>query len=267
MKYHCLTLAGLCGVLLTESGAQASENFKEPGAATAPSQSADVPSDYGTTTDGVTTFGFAAFTPTDASTSFASDLVEGLRWSSAPLIAPVRGIPNGAVITQLAFYFRDFNVLEGFSGELCRSWVHSSTGDAPGRDCPVSIGSVGSPGDSVIIESPVGLEFREQLDVDNDGTLDTVQYYLQAVTVSADESTGFRMAQIRWRRQVSPAPAVPTFNDVPTGHPQFQFIEALVASGITVGCGSGNYCPDNAVTRGQMAVFLAKALGLHWPAL
>jgi hypothetical protein len=24
------------------------------------------------------------------------------------------------------------------------------------------------------------------------------------------------------------------------------------------------YCPDNPVTRGQMAVFLATALGLHW---
>jgi hypothetical protein len=52
---------------------------------------------------------------------------------------------------------------------------------------------------------------------------------------------------------------------VPTGHNFFQFIEALAASGITGGCGNGNYCPDNAVTRGQMAVFLAKALGLQFP--
>jgi hypothetical protein len=36
-----------------------------------------------------------------------------------------------------------------------------------------------------------------------------------------------------------------------------------VASGITAGCGGGNYCPD-APTRRQMAIFLAKALGLHW---
>jgi hypothetical protein len=63
---------------------------------------------------------------------------------------------------------------------------------------------------------------------------------------------------------VSPAPGVATFNDVPTNHPFFQFIEALSASGITGGC-QGNpplYCPDNPVTRGQVAVFLAKALGL-----
>lgn len=68
-----------------------------------------------------------------------------------------------------------------------------------------------------------------------------------------------------YRLQVSPPPATPTFGDVPTGHPFFQFIEALAASGITGGCGSGNYCPDNPVTRGQMAVFIAKALGLHFP--
>ena len=31
------------------------------------------------------------------------------------------------------------------------------------------------------------------------------------------------------------------------------------------GCGSGNFCPDSPLTRRQMAVFLSKALGLHWP--
>lgn len=45
----------------------------------------------------------------------------------------------------------------------------------------------------------------------------------------------------------------------------FQYIEALVSSGITGGCGGGNFCPDAAVTRRQMAIFLAKELGLHWP--
>jgi len=71
--------------------------------------------------------------------------------------------------------------------------------------------------------------------------------------------------EVWWRRTVSPAPATATFNDVPTDHPFFQYVEALAASGITGGCGGGNFCPNNPVTRGQMAVFLAKALGLHWP--
>lgn len=75
----------------------------------------------------------------------------------------------------------------------------------------------------------------------------------------------FSWVEIWWRRTVSPAPAVASFNDVPTSDPAFQFVQALVAAGITSGCGGGNYCPDNPVTRRQMAVFLAKALGLHWP--
>jgi hypothetical protein len=69
---------------------------------------------------------------------------------------------------------------------------------------------------------------------------------------------------VRWRRQVSPSPVTATFGDVPTVHPFFQFVEALVESGITAGCGGGNYCPDDPLTRGQMAVFLSAALGLHW---
>jgi hypothetical protein len=73
-----------------------------------------------------------------------------------------------------------------------------------------------------------------------------------------------RSVRIYYHLQVSEAPASATFNDVPTSHPFFQYVEALAASGITGGCGSGNYCPDQPLTRGQMAVFLAKALGLHF---
>jgi hypothetical protein len=70
---------------------------------------------------------------------------------------------------------------------------------------------------------------------------------------------------IRYRLQVSPAPAVATFSDVPTDHPFFRFVEALAASGITAGCGGGQYCVDAPVTRGEVAVFLSAALGLYFP--
>lgn len=71
--------------------------------------------------------------------------------------------------------------------------------------------------------------------------------------------------RVSYRRQVSPSPASATFpNDVPTGHPFFRFVEAMAAAGITGGCGPGAYCPNSAVTRGQMAVFLSTALGLHF---
>jgi hypothetical protein len=70
--------------------------------------------------------------------------------------------------------------------------------------------------------------------------------------------------RIGYKLQISPDPTTATFADVPVGHPFHRFVEALYASGITGGCGGGNYCPDAPVTRGQMAVFLAGALGLHW---
>ncbi|MGH9363650.1 MAG: IPT/TIG domain-containing protein, partial [Thermoanaerobaculia bacterium] len=49
------------------------------------------------------------------------------------------------------------------------------------------------------------------------------------------------------------------FLDVPDSHPFHDFIVAIFRGGITAGCGGGNYCPENPVTRAQMAVFLLKA--------
>jgi hypothetical protein len=57
-----------------------------------------------------------------------------------------------------------------------------------------------------------------------------------------------------------PPPATGTvFNDVPASHPFAAWIESLFGFKVTGGCGSGNYCPENPVTRGQMAVFLLKS--------
>jgi hypothetical protein len=67
-----------------------------------------------------------------------------------------------------------------------------------------------------------------------------------------------------WHHQVDAPPVTATFSDVPTNHPFFQFVEALAKSGITGGCGGGKFCPDQSLTRGQMAVFLAKGLGMGW---
>jgi hypothetical protein len=75
----------------------------------------------------------------------------------------------------------------------------------------------------------------------------------------------FGWVEVWWHRTVSPPPSTATFTDVPTDHPFFQFIEAIAAAGISAGCGGGNFCPDQAITRKQEAAFLAKALGLHWP--
>jgi len=49
------------------------------------------------------------------------------------------------------------------------------------------------------------------------------------------------------------------FADVPTSYWAAPWIKQLAAEGVTGGCGGGNFCPDNPVTRAQMAVFLLKS--------
>ena len=49
------------------------------------------------------------------------------------------------------------------------------------------------------------------------------------------------------------------FVDVTGSHRFHDFIETIFRHGITAGCGSASYCPDSAVTRAQMAVFLLKS--------
>jgi len=56
-----------------------------------------------------------------------------------------------------------------------------------------------------------------------------------------------------------PPPCAGVFPDVACPSTFADWIEQLAAEGITGGCGGGNYCPDNPVTRQQMAVFLLKA--------
>ena len=53
-----------------------------------------------------------------------------------------------------------------------------------------------------------------------------------------------------------------TFDDVPPGHFAFESVEKLVDAGITAGCSTSPplYCPNSKVTRGQMAVFMLRAM-------
>jgi streptogramin lyase len=50
-----------------------------------------------------------------------------------------------------------------------------------------------------------------------------------------------------------------SFADVPSSLGQYRFVETILHNGITGGCGSGNFCPGDPVTRQQIAVFLVLA--------
>ena len=49
------------------------------------------------------------------------------------------------------------------------------------------------------------------------------------------------------------------FSDVPSGHWACKYIKRLSELDITQGCGGNKYCPNDFVTRAQMAAFLARA--------
>ena len=59
-----------------------------------------------------------------------------------------------------------------------------------------------------------------------------------------------------------------TFADVPSTHMFFRYIEGFYSAGITSGCSASPsmYCPDNPVTRGEMAVFIERGMGNFAPA-
>lgn len=67
-----------------------------------------------------------------------------------------------------------------------------------------------------------------------------------------DNTTGFELWTVPQTNVLS------SFSDIPTNFWAWSFIEAIAAAGVTNGCGSGQYCPGNLVSRGEMAVFLER---------
>jgi len=182
---------------------------------------------------------------------YAEDDVSGVNWYLA-----VPHLPGGAWLTSLELDDCDTN-LQGHHVVL-QLWDCDYLGECGAGP----IASVSSENNAKGFQCGfAGLDLSAlAYTVDNLNR----QLLLVANLEAGDASNQLAGAILGYKLQVSPAPAAPTFNDVLPNHPQFQFIEALAASGITAGCGGGNYCPNNPLTRGQMAVFLAKALGLHW---
>jgi len=164
-----------------------------------------------------------------------------------PLLYGTVGLPPGALLENAAFDFCDdrpadsqpmaFLVLDAPS-----SAALVALQSTPGSGCAsVSAGDIGyTAGDSKLV---LKVSFQDPF---------------------GDSQSRLLGARLDYRLQVSLPPATATFGDVPTSDFAFAYVEALAASGITGGCGGGNFCPDNPVTRRQMAIFLAKALGLSF---
>jgi hypothetical protein len=172
--------------------------------------------------------------------------------------APVQ-LPSGVEIQFLDLYYNDSDAVYNISASL---HVYYGGGILSGPPTYDILATASSSGASFYGYGAAALSHTVNNHVGYDSSAAQLAVIVSAPV--AGSGLGFKAVDLWWMRQVSPAPSVATFSDVPTNHPQFQFIEALEASAITVGCGGGNYCPDSPLTRGQMAVFLAKALGLYW---
>jgi len=83
---------------------------------------------------------------------------------------------------------------------------------------------------------------------------DTLIVDTHTIEILAREGDAFRVSVISTR-----------FIDVPANHTFYDDVEYLAVEAITLGCNPPSntlYCPNNNVTRGQMAAFLVRALGL-----
>jgi hypothetical protein len=178
-------------------------------------------------------------------------------------LAPL-SLPEGARIEKLCLYAHDSDL---DPSKFERSHVVAIKLAPGGESLALKVVSpdVVSENDGyhrVCRDGPVTL--RAKIDMDGDGTRDAVAYYVHVEVPSPRGSLGVGGVQISWKRQVSHPPSTPTFGDVPAADIAFEHIEALAASGVTAGCGGGNFCPNATLTRREMAIFLTKALGLHW---
>jgi hypothetical protein len=219
--------------------------------------------DYGPG-DQVLTLGDVAFDQ-EGNRSFSYDIQDYYMYDEGlgMLINAPLSLPNGAEIFQMCLYAYVPDAFSSTSAQIFAAKLVPG-GQAPHvqpiadslviDDVPIGYG--------VVCTSPFSYVFHDVEDIDSDGSPEPIFHFVEA-------HVGRRFGGVRifWRRQVSPPPETPTFNDVPANDPYYQYVEALVASGITSGCATNppRYCPDAPLTRRQMAVFLSKALGLHWP--
>jgi hypothetical protein len=207
---------------------------------------------YGTASEVVIAVHETEFNPYTSTTTFA--------WNAGRYVTGFVGfgalqagihLPAGASITRMELQACDTNAAS--SGFLNLEFITNSSGVGT---VLATVNTGATPGCALF---PVTLSSPHTVN-----NAMNSYYLLWGNNNVTDGTIKIQAARVFYKLQISPDPSTATFADVPVGHPFHRFVEALVAAGITGGCGGGNYCPDAPVTRGQMAVFLSAALGLHW---
>jgi hypothetical protein len=217
------------------------------------------PRTFGTASEVVHVVGAWEFNATSGEATFAdfgNRACQPLSNSGCSMLANVR-LPAGAVVSRITLDACDPRGDDQVAFSMRRTPSPATSSSLANLTGNVGTGIGATPGCAIF---PAPLLAPE--------TIDNEHFtYTLRVSIGGDSGeTSFTAVRVYYTLQVAPPPATATFGDVPTSHPFFQFVEALVASGITSGCQASPplYCLDQAVTRGQMAVFLSTALGLHF---
>lgn len=85
------------------------------------------------------------------------------------------------------------------------------------------------------------------------------QLFCPSAPVTRAEMAAFLVRAL----DASPAAFAGSFNDVPAGQWYTGFVERVAELGISTGYSDGTYRPNSPISRGEMAVFLLRALGLN----
>jgi hypothetical protein len=84
--------------------------------------------------------------------------------------------------------------------------------------------------------------------------------FCATASTTREQVAAFVLVAREGARYRPPACTAPPFADVPASSPFCPFIAELAARSVAGGCGAGAYCPQAAVSREQMAVFVLRTL-------
>jgi hypothetical protein len=183
------------------------------------------------------------------------------RWPSGPSDFRARiNLPDGALITAAE--------LEACNSPSATTGVHVSLSET----CDASVAASCQTQFSDILSfqtagtcGTVRLNYYEIPEANNRHKL----YWVTGFVGAHDGSNQLVSVRVYYKQTVRFGDVLqtPSFADVPTDHPFYNFVESLYRSGATGGCGRDAndnllFCPDRPLTRGEAAVLLTKIAGL-----
>jgi hypothetical protein len=198
-----------------------------------------------------TWIGAMAFTPYDSSTAWVY-ATPGMRaiTGGSPWMDQVVRLQSGARLILVRMFYDDNSAAGRVWFWL---WRNRYEGVSPFTFTQIATAS-----------SPVGISRYSSVFVNTNETIRNQQNYYHIRFRSDNASARFAAIRLFWHRQIRSGLPNP-FNDIGFLPAEFRnSITALADSGITTGTTATTYSPSAPVTRAQMAVFLARAMGLYW---